>query len=139
MTLRQNSICDCIRTKSIVLGNFHGSKEARLFFQQQLCTNHLDTLTASCCSRPCGGGGTVGLGRTAGRRWSGGSTRPGRPSWRSGRSAKESLTSSMSMEGSTRSTKSSSGGFSHTEEPTKGEFSDSLIKDDFLATHLTSC
>ena len=80
--------------------------------------HHLDKLTPSCCSRP-GGGGTVGLGRTAGRRWSGGSTRPESSSKPSGRSGKVSLALSMSTEGATRSTKPSSGGFSHTDEPTK--------------------
>ena len=74
---------------------------------------HLDTVAPTCCSRPCGGGGIVGLGKTAGRRWSGGSRR----GTRSLRSGEATLMSVASFTGAAKSTKLNSGGFSQTDEP----------------------
>ena len=74
---------------------------------------HLDTEAPTCCSRPCGGGGIVGLGKTAGRRWSGASRRGAR----SLRSGEATFMSVASFTGAAKSTKLNSEGFSQTDEP----------------------
>ena len=79
----------------------------------QKIDTHLDTVAPTCCSRPCGGGGIVGLGKTAGRRWSGGSRR----GTRSLRSGEATFMSVASFTGAAKSTKLNSGGFSQTDEP----------------------